>query len=293
MMKRQAAFTLVELLVALFITAIMFTIGYRALDQAFRSRLELNEQSARLLAVQQALRTIEQDVELLQPRPVRNLIGDGYLPALISAPNVGGLAATPATSSSASGSTTTFMSSNSTLGSSSSSLGSPSSLGGQSSTFGGQSNTLGGSSSGSSSSTPASSTVTLGSTATLGGSTLNSTTLPLVTFTRGGWTNPAGLPRSELQRVSYSIENGALMRSYSMELDATGANVPIKRKLVDHVRSFTMRFMDAGHQWQTQWPPITAGAQQSMTLRMRPVAIEITIELDDWGILMRHIEVPG
>jgi len=51
--------------------------------------------------------------------------------------------------------------------------------------------------------------------------------------------------------------------------------------------------MDAGHQWQTQWPPITAGAQQSMTLRMRPVAIEITIELDDWGILMRHIEVPG
>jgi len=63
--------------------------------------------------------------------------------------------------------------------------------------------------------------------------------------------------------------------------------------LVDHVRSFTLRFMDAGHQWQTQWPPITAGALQSLTLRMRPVAIEITIELEDWGILMRHIEVPG
>jgi type II secretion system protein J len=102
-----------------------------------------------------------------------------------------------------------------------------------------------------------------------------------------------GLPRSELQRVSYTIENGALMRSYSMELDSTQANAPIKRKLVDHVRSFTLRYMDAGHNWQTQWPPITAGAQLSLTLRMRPVAIEITIELEDWGILMRHVEVPG
>src|ERR1019366_2645391 len=87
-MGRTAGFTLVELLVALFITAIMFTIGYRALNQAFSSRKEVDEQSARLIAVQQALRTIEQDFELLQPRPVRNLIGDGYLPAFMSSPNV-------------------------------------------------------------------------------------------------------------------------------------------------------------------------------------------------------------
>jgi len=75
-------FTLIELLVALFITAIMFVIGYGELDQALRSRRELDEHSARLIAVQQALRTIEQDFELLQPRPVRNLVGDGYLPGL-------------------------------------------------------------------------------------------------------------------------------------------------------------------------------------------------------------------
>ena len=91
-MKRRAGFTLIELLVALFITAIMFTIGYRALDQAFTSRKQIEEQSARLIAVQQAMRTIEQDFELLQPRPVRNVIGDGFLPAVLSAPNAGGLA---------------------------------------------------------------------------------------------------------------------------------------------------------------------------------------------------------
>ena len=283
-MKRSAGFTLVELLVALLITAIMFTIGSRALDQAFTSRKQIEEQSARLIAVQQAMRTIEQDFELLQPRPVRNVIGDGYLAAVLSSPSVGGLGSTAGSSGyTVVGSTTTFISTSTPMGSSATTLGS------SSSTLGSSGSTLGGSGStpGASSSTPSSAG------GTLGNSAFNGTLLPLVTFTRGGWTNPVGLPRSELQRVSYTIENGALMRSYSMELDSTAANAPTKRKLVDHVRSFTLRFMDAGHQWQTQWPPITAGALQSLTLRMRPVAIEITIELEDWGILMRHIEVPG
>ena len=65
-------FTLVELLVALLITAIMFAIGYGELNQSLKSRRELDQQAARLLAIQRAVRTMEQDFELLQPRPVRN-----------------------------------------------------------------------------------------------------------------------------------------------------------------------------------------------------------------------------
>jgi len=235
-----AGFTLVELLVALFITAIMFVIGYRALDQAFRSRKEVEEQSARLIAVQQAIRTIEQDFELLQPRPVRQLNGDGYLPALMSAPNA-------------------------------------------SSMFGDVASTF-------SSSIPSSApSSTLGKITTLNGGTL-----PIVSFTHGGWTNPAGLPRPELQRVSYTIENGALMRSYTPQLDATLAVAPIKRTLLEHVKRFGLRFMDAGHNWQTQWPSPTLGTgQQGLMLRIRPVAVEVMIELDDWGVVMRHIEVAG
>jgi general secretion pathway protein J len=246
-MRRVAGFTLVELLVALVISAIIAVIGYRALDEAIRSRQEVNEQSARLIAVQQALRTIEQDVELLQARPIRQPTGDGYLPAFMSAPNAG-----------------------STLGSSTSSVNS---------------------SSGSSASSGNSVTITpLGTI-----STINGTSLPLVTFTRGGWTNPAGLPRPELQRVSYSIENGALVRSYTTELDSTLSTQPVKRKLIDHVKSFGLRFMDAGHNWQTQWPAPTVGGadQQELVLRYLPVAVEVTVELDDWGVLMRHIEGPG
>jgi general secretion pathway protein J len=242
-MRRDQGFTLIELLVALFITAIMFAIGYRALEQAFRNRQEVEEQSARLIALQQAMRVIEQDFELLQPRPIRQLTGDGYLPAIVSSANAGSM-------------------------------------------LGNTSSTLDGSTPSSSS---ASSSVTLGMI-----STLNGGTLPLVSFTRGGWTNPAGLPRSELQRVSYSIENGALMRSYTPELDSTLAVTPIKRKLVDHVKNFSLRFMDAGHQWQTQWPVPTLGlGQQDLMLRIRPVAVEVTIEFEGIGVIMRHIEIAG
>ncbi len=257
-MARDQGFTLVELLVALFITAIMFTIGYRGLDQALTSRRALDEQSARLIAVQQAMRTIEQDFELLQPRPVRQPIGDGYLPALQSTqdlgPNAPLTAATAGLGSTTSGSTT----SGSTTSGSGNSPGGGTGLGG-------------------------------GSAGSLGG-----TTAPLVTLTRGSWTNPVGLPRSELQRVSYSIENGSLVRSYWPVLDATTPVAPVKRTLVEHVRRLTLRYMDAGRQWQSAWPPGNLGAATfNQTLRLRPVAVEVTLELEDWGVVLRYIEVPG
>ena len=97
-----------------------------------------------------------------------------------------------------------------------------------------------------------------------------------------------------MQRVSYSIENGALVRQYYPVLDATEAVQPVKRTLLDHVKNFSLRFMDAGHNWQNGWPPITSGAGATTALpRLRPVAVEVTIELDDWGVLVRHIEVAG
>jgi general secretion pathway protein J len=204
MRARQAAFTLVELLVALFITTILFAMGYGALSQALTNRKEVDEQAARLNAVQQALRVMEQDFELMQPRPVRDQLGNGFEAPLVVNQSV-----------------------------------------------------------------------------------------PL-TMTRGGWANPAGLPRSELQRVSYLLRDGQLIRQHLPVLDATAAVPYEEQALLDQVEALSFRYMDGGLVWQTSWPPpaFLLGPPQEL-LRARPVAVEVTLELKDWGTLTRIFEVAG
>jgi general secretion pathway protein J len=202
--RRAAGFTLVELLVALFITTILFAMGYGALSQALNNRKEVDEQTARFTAVQQALRVMEQDFELMQPRPVRDPLGNGYENA-----------------------------------------------------------------------------VTLSLTGVL-------------TFTRGGWANPAGLPRSELQRVSYLLRDGKLIRRHLAVLDATAALPYEERELLDRIEALSFRYMDASLTWQSTWPtPILLNGPPQDLLRARPVAIELTLQLKDWGKLQRIFEIAG
>ena len=121
------------------------------------------------------------------------------------------------------------------------------------------------------------------------------TSQPVATFTRTGWTNPNGLQRPGLQRVAYFFENETLRREYWPVLDATQTTTTIKRDLLTHVKSVSLRFMDQSRQWQPQWPPATVqgGFAQQMTLIERPIAVEITLETDDWGKLVRILEITG
>jgi len=225
--RRKAGFTLIELLVALVISAIMSLLGYTALRQAINSRKQVEEQADRLLAVQQTMRIMESDFILLQPRPVRDLLGSSTVPNL------------------------------------------PALLAGQQSSFGGAS--------------AASST-----------NTLAQQSAALITFTRGGWANPTGLHRPELQRVSYVVRDGKLIRQNLPELDATANAVLAERQLLDQVDALTFRYMDASHTWQTTWPvnPAIDGTTGPV-LRVNPVAIEITLVLHDWGTLVRVVESAG
>jgi len=120
--------------------------------------------------------------------------------------------------------------------------------------------------------------------------------LDLVAFTRTGWANPAGLQRPAEERVSYRLVNGVLERLSWPELDVTESTPFVTRKLLDHVKSIEFSYMDQSHQWTNQWPPLTSGSSASLggnqTLRMRPLAVEVTLVLDDWGKIVRIIEVP-
>jgi type II secretion system protein J len=273
-----SGFTLIELLVALFITAIIFAMGYGAINQALNDHDALAKRQDRLTSLETAMRVMVQDFGQLAPRPVRDQVGTGALPCLYGRPTAGSLS-----------------------GSGSGSLGSSSALG-TSMTVPGSTSTLGSSSdSGSSSSTSAfgaSSSSSFGnsSASTLGSGPANLNANDLVSFTRAGWANPAGIQRPTLERVSYRLEDGVLQRFHWPVLDTTEATAPIRRDLLDHVKSVRFRFLSDARQWIDQWPPTGSGSGSAVgdpSLRMRPFAVEVTLELEDWGRIVRIIEVPA
>jgi len=114
---------------------------------------------------------------------------------------------------------------------------------------------------------------------------------PIVALTRGGWANPAGLQRPALQRVAYLLENGTLRREYWNVLDPTLSSTTYRRDLMTHVKAFVVRYLDQAHQWQTQWP--ATALRQEQVLRQRPLAVELTLDTEDWGKIVRIIEIPG
>jgi general secretion pathway protein J len=114
----------------------------------------------------------------------------------------------------------------------------------------------------------------------------------LVDLTHSGWANPAGTPRSTLQRVSYRLdEDGRLLRDYWYVLDRPLSAAPVSVELLDKVESVRLRFMDSNRRWHEQWPP--AGYSGPDSMRIRPIAVEITLELEDWGEIKRLVEVAG
>lgn len=113
----------------------------------------------------------------------------------------------------------------------------------------------------------------------------------LIELSRAGWPNGAGTPRGTVQRVLYRVEERKLVREHWNVTDATLATPPVKRELLGGVERIEVRYMDAGRQWDTQWPPL--GGTGDRAFRLRPLAVEITLVLEDYGELKRLVEVPG
>jgi general secretion pathway protein J len=232
---RAKGFTLIELLVAMFITAINFTIGYGAISQAMRTHVQVKEQQDRLTEVQNAVRVMVQDFSELAARPIRDELGQNWLPCITTQGANGLPNSTEASSDSGTADSAPAMPDDDDDTDSAADDAGP----------------------------------------------------DLVALTRGGWANPAGIQRATLERVSYRFANGTLRRMHWMVLDGTEASLPVRRDLLTHVKSVTFRFMNDSRQWVDQWPPLG-----NTTFRSRPFAVQITLELADWGEIVRVIEVP-
>lgn len=108
-------------------------------------------------------------------------------------------------------------------------------------------------------------------------------------ITRGGWPNPAALPRGTLQRAQYRIDDGELVRLHWNVLDAGLSNEPVVTVLLDDVESIVFNYLEPGGNWTDQWPPF--GAVGTQATRMRPYVVEVELTLIDQGEIRRFFEV--
>jgi general secretion pathway protein J len=194
-------FTLLELLVAMAIFAIIGTLALSGYTQLQRQSEYAEQRLERLREVQRAVQLIGQDLAQIEPRPVREPLGEVRIPAVLAGDSV---------------------------------------------------------------------------------------EYPLQ-FTRGGWSNTAGLPRPTLQRVGYRLDGNELWRDHWSTLDRTLALEPVRQKLLGGVRAVRFRYMAADRSWVERWP-VTEGADAE---RLRPAAVEVILDLEDWGEIRRVIEVAG
>jgi general secretion pathway protein J len=110
-------------------------------------------------------------------------------------------------------------------------------------------------------------------------------------LSRGGWPNPAGFPRGTVARVAYQWENDLLVRYHWPVMDRTPATVPARTELLDGVTNVEVRFMDQGGNWYLEWPPFEVSGPGQLALR--PRAIEVALELEDYGRVWRIMETSG
>ena len=110
-------------------------------------------------------------------------------------------------------------------------------------------------------------------------------------FSRGGWANPAGLPRGTVLRVAYNWEDDKLVRWHWSVMDRTMATPPIRTELLGGVTNVEVRFLDTSGEWHLDWPPLERRGPQGLI--SQPRAVEFALDLEDLGRVFRLVETSG
>ena len=99
---------------------------------------------------------------------------------------------------------------------------------------------------------------------------------------RANWRNPLGQPRSELQDVSYQLDNGVLWRQ-SRGLEGGALQ---QQKLLSDVRSVRWRLYDRKNGWRQQWPTRKGTATDG------PKALELQLSVGRFEGIRRVLLLP-
>ncbi len=188
--SKQKGFTLIEIMVAVGVFALISVAAYQLLTAASKSSQAIEISSERTAELQRAMLRIEQDIEQLAYRTTRNQYGD------------------------------------------------------VSPLFRGESGT--------------------------------DDSSGYIEFTRSGWRNPAGLPRSDLEHLKYKLDQGTLWRLSWFYLDRDHEEADLKRPMLKGITRINFKFLKGLDSWQNQWA--TTGVDDELNI---PRAISIEFEFGD------------
>lgn len=118
----------------------------------------------------------------------------------------------------------------------------------------------------------------------------------MLSFTRSGWHNSGGQPRSNLQRVNYLWLEDSLWRESYPVLDRASVTEPQRVLLLEGVTDLRLSFLDAPgslspgargtvvdtRNWPENW---VADTSQPGVALPPPAALELVLELEDLGEL--------
>ncbi len=100
---------------------------------------------------------------------------------------------------------------------------------------------------------------------------LNSGPYP-VEFSRTGWNNPLGLPRSNLQRVAYELtDDGKLKRHFWLVMDRAEDSKTVEQILLENISDFRISLLDENGFASDVWPDPNNPDQT-------PIAAEVLLE---------------
>ncbi|WP_240791421.1 type II secretion system minor pseudopilin GspJ [Psychromonas sp. SP041] len=103
-----------------------------------------------------------------------------------------------------------------------------------------------------------------------------------IEFNRVGWANPLNLlPRSNILRVGYRVQEGQLQRLYYLHPDTVSDEEPEQQVILHDIENLTFRFWDEN--WVSSW-------SSSSEI---PTGIEITITSKHYGELKRVFILPN
>jgi general secretion pathway protein J len=110
----------------------------------------------------------------------------------------------------------------------------------------------------------------------------------LLELSRDGWRNPAQSQRGTLQRVRYRLDEDVLVREYWPVMDRILGMEARELELLNGLENFELEFLDDAGEWQSLWPPISAGSDTDAGL---PVAVRYRLDTPTFGIIERLVEI--